>query len=34
MDLTGELLDYFDDEDFFDDDLDNDLNTPPDFSQN
>lgn len=34
MDLTGELLDDFDNDDFFDDDLDNDLNTPPDFSQN
>ena len=35
MDLTGELLDEFDDEDFFDDDLGpKDKNLPPDFSQN
>jgi len=35
MDLTGELLDDFDDEDFFDDDLGpKDKNQPPDFSQN
>ncbi|MCZ4693351.1 hypothetical protein DWB61_01825 [Ancylomarina euxinus] len=35
MDLTGELLDDFDDEDFFDDDLGpKDKNKPPDFSQN
>jgi len=35
MDLTGELLDDFDDEDFFDDDLGpKDINLPPDFSQN
>lgn len=35
MDLTGELLDDFDDEDFFDEDLGpKDKNKPPDFSQN
>ncbi len=35
MDLTGELLSDFDDEDLFDEDLDSkDLNIPPDFSQN
>ena len=35
MDLTGELLDDFDDEDFFEDDLGpKDKNKPPDFSQN
>ena len=35
MDLTGELLDDFDDEDFFDDDLGpKDKNTPPGFTLN
>ena len=35
MDLTGELLDDFDDEDFFDEDLGpKDKNKPPDFSAN
>ena len=35
MDLTGELLDGFEDEDFFDDDLNpKDINLPPDFTQN
>ena len=35
MDLTGELLDDFDDDDFFDEDLGpKDKNKPPDFSQN
>jgi hypothetical protein len=35
IDLTGELLDNFDNEDFFDDDLDpKDKNTPPSFNLN